>query len=94
MSILLSILIACGGDATETTEVAETTTTDNNTEVVETTTTDEATTDNVTTETTTGVTTENTVNTTENTETTTTPDEQFRRVRGSLQKPLSFMEDK
>ena len=39
MSILLSILIACGGDATETTEVAETTTTET-TIVVETTTTD------------------------------------------------------
>jgi hypothetical protein len=50
MSILLSILIACGGDATETTEVAETTTTETTT-VVETTTTDNGETEEVTTET-------------------------------------------
>ena len=99
MSMLLSILFACGGDATDETEVvnATATVTDEVVEVVETTTTDNGTTTEVTTETTTTeITTENngTNVTNENTETTTTPDEQFRRVRGSLQKPLSFMEDK
>lgn len=49
MSILLSILIACGGDATETTEVVETTSTET-TAVVETTA-DNGGTEEVTTET-------------------------------------------
>ena len=68
MNMLLSFLIACGGDTAENTEVVNTTATvtEDGIEVVETTTTDETT----TTETTTGTTT--TTETTENNNTETT----------------------
>ena len=73
MNMLLSFLIACGGDTAETTEVVNTTATvtEDGIEVVETTTTDETTTNEVTTETTTGTT---TTETTENNNTETTND--------------------
>lgn len=62
MNMLLSFLIACGGDTAETTEVVNTTATvtEDGVEVVETTTTENTTTEEVTTDNT----------TTENTETT------------------------
>ena len=66
MSMLLSFLIACGGNTAETTGVVETTATvtEEGVEVVETTTTETTTTEEVTIENTT------TTETTENTETT------------------------
>lgn len=62
MSMLFTILMACGGDTTDNTEVVNTTATvtEEGIEVVETTTTDNGTTTEVTTETTTETTTENT----------------------------------
>lgn len=62
MSMLFTILMACGGDTTDNTEVVNTTATvtEEGVEVVETTTTDNGTTTEVTTETTTETTTENT----------------------------------
>ena len=92
MNMLLSFLIACGGDTAENTEVVNTTATvtEDGIEVVETTTTDETTTNEVTTETTTGTTT--TTETTENTETT-NGNEQFIGLAAPSKSRFSFMEE-
>ena len=92
MNMLLSFLIACGGDTAENTEVVNTTATvtEDGIEVVETTTTDETTTNEVTTETTTGTTT--TTETTENTETT-NGNEQFIGFAAPSKSRFSFMEE-
>ena len=89
MNMLLSFLIACGGDTAENTEVVNTTATvtEDGIEVVETTTTDETTTNEVTTETTTGTTT-----TTETTETT-NDNEQFKGLAAPSKSRFSFMEE-
>lgn len=94
MNLLLSFLIACGGDTAENTEVVNTTATvtEDGIEVVETTTTEETTTNEVTTETTTGTTT-TTTETTENTETT-NGNEQFIGLAAPSKSRFSFMEDK
>ena len=93
MNMLLSFLIACGGDPAETTEVVNTTATvtEEGIEVVETTTTDQTTTEEVTTETTTGTTT-TTTETTENTETT-NDNEQFTGFAAPSKSRFSFMEE-
>ena len=95
MNMLLSFLIACGGDTAETTEVVNTTATvtEDGIEVVETTT--EATVvgeEVIVTETTTGTTT-TTTETTENTETT-NGNEQFIGLAAPSKSRFSFMEDK
>ena len=92
MNMLLSFLIACGGNTAENTEVVNTTATvtEEGIEVVETTTTDETTTEEVTTETTTGTTT--TTETTENTETT-NGNEQFIGFAAPSKSRFSFMEE-
>ena len=92
MNMLLSFLIACGGNTAENTEVVNTTATvtEEGIEVVETTTTDETTTEEVTTETTTGTTT--TTETTENTETT-NGNEQFIGLAAPSKSRFSFMEE-
>ena len=89
MNMLLSFLIACGGNTAENTEVVNTTATvtEDGIEVVETTTTDETT----TTETTTGTTT-TTTETTENTETT-NGNEQFIGLAAPSKSRFSFMEE-
>lgn len=89
MSMLLSFLIACGGDTAENTEVVETTATvtEEGVEVVETTTTETTTTEEVTTDNTT------TTETTENTETT-NDNEQFTGLAAPSKSRFSFMEDK
>ena len=91
MNMLLSFLIACGGNTAENTEVVNTTATvtEEGIEVVETTTTDETTTEEVTTETTTGTT---TTETTENTETT-NGNEQFKGFAAPSKSRFSFMEE-
>ena len=80
MNMLLSFLIACGGDTAETTEVVNTTATvtEEGIEVVETTTTEETTTEEVT---------------TENTETTTETTEQSTGLAAPSKSRFSFMEE-
>ena len=79
MNMLLSLLIACGGDTAETTEVVNTTATvtEEGIEVVETTTTEETTTEEVT---------------VENTETT-NGNEQFIGLAAPSKSRFSFMEE-
>ena len=88
MNMLLSFLIACGGNTAENTEVVNTTATvtEEGIEVVETTTTDETTTNEVTTETTTETTENN------NTETT-NGNEQFIGLAAPSKSRFSFMEE-
>ena len=100
MNMLLSFLIACGGDTAENTEVVNTTATvtEDGIEVVETTTTDETTTNEVTTETTTGTTTTTTGTTTTTTETTentetTNGNQQFIGLAAPSKSRFSFMEE-
>ena len=95
MNMLLSFLIACGGNTAENTEVVNTTATvtEDGIEVVETTTTDETTTNEVTTETTTGTTT-TTTETTENINIeTTNGNEQFIGLAAPSKSRFSFMEE-
>ena len=101
MTMLLSLLIACGGNTTDNTEelvTTEATVTDEGLEVVETTTNENGNT--TTTTNTTGTTTETTNTTTgettENTETTetTTETEQFIGFAAPFKSRFSFMEDR